>query len=75
MKNRSRITDGPLVVGTDPGYLVIEEVARTLRRSVSGIRKLIRRGVIPANSYFRIGGSGRLLFRRSAIEALVRDST
>ncbi|WP_145218726.1 helix-turn-helix domain-containing protein [Planctomycetes bacterium TBK1r] len=48
-----------------PALLTVKEVARFLRLSDSGVRKLANKGDIPA---VRVGGS--LRFRRDAIERL-----
>lgn len=56
-------------------HLVIEEVADRLGYSVSGIRKLVYSGRIPADCYFQLGGPGsRLLFRAEALDRLEREA-
>ena len=50
-----------------PHYLTIQELSRTTGFSVSQLRRLVRKGVIPA---LQPGGKGgKLLFRPDALEA------
>jgi hypothetical protein len=55
-------------------FLVIEELAARWRLAVSGVRKRVQRGDIPADAYLRLAGKGRLLFKLEAIERLERES-
>ena len=51
----------------DEAYVSIEELSKYFKVSVSTVRSGVRRGMLPADTYLKIGKTYR--FRKSAIEA------
>jgi len=51
----------------DESYVGIEELAKHFKVSVSTVRSWVRQGILPADTYLKVGKTYR--FRKSAIEA------